>query len=81
MESGDGARVKDGEPSFLSRVRPHSGLIMRRRGGALVDLNMTAEMKIIQFSENIDKFPAKFDKFLKPDGLLNIEIRRVIHKS
>ena len=67
MESGDGARVKDGEPSFLSRVLPHSGLIMRRRGGALVDINMTAEMKIIQFSENIDKFPAKFDKFLKQD--------------
>ena len=64
------ARVKDGEPSFLGRVRPHSGLIMTRRGGALVDFNMAAEMKIIQFSVNIDKFPAKFDKFLKQDGLV-----------
>ena len=47
MESGDGARVKT--------AIPRSGLITVNRGGVLMDLNVTREMKIIQFPENIDK--------------------------
>ena len=57
MESGDGARVKT--------AIPRSGLITVNRGGVDVDLLVTAEMKIIQFPENIDKFTSYFDKFLK----------------
>ena len=58
MESGDGARVKT--------AIPRSGLItVRRRGGVDVDFNVTVEMKIIQFPENIDKLTGFFDKYLK----------------
>ena len=63
MESGDGARVKT--------AIPRSGLITVNRGGALMDLRMTMRMKIIQFSENIDKFTVFFDKFLQQDGRVN----------
>ena len=78
MESGDGARVEDGEftpalagfnPHFPGGVilfAPRSGLVtVGNRGGALVDLNVTAEMKIIQFPVNIDKLTSYFDKYLK----------------
>ena len=57
MESVDGVRVK----TAISR----SGLITVRREGALMDLNVTAEMEIIQFPVNIDKFTRLFDKYLK----------------
>ena len=57
MELSDGARVKT--------TIPRSGLITVRRGGALMDLRITAEMKIIQFPENFDKFTGFFDKYLK----------------
>ena len=63
MESGDGARVKT--------AIPRSGLITLNRGGALMDLRMTMRMKIIQFSENTDKFTVFFDKFLQQDGRVN----------
>ena len=63
MESGDGARVKT--------AIPRSGLITVNRGGVLMDLRMTMRMKIIQFSENIDKFTVFFDKFLQQDGRVN----------
>ena len=63
MESGDGARVKT--------AIPRSGLITVNRGGALMDLRITRKMKIIQFSENIEKLTVFFDKFLQQDGRVN----------
>ena len=57
MESGDGGRVKT--------AIPHSVLIIVNRGGALMDLNVTRKIKIIQFPENIDKLTGFFDKYLK----------------
>ena len=42
-----------------------SVLIIVRRGGALMDLNVTRKTKIIQFPENIDKLTSYFDKYLK----------------
>ena len=57
MESGDGVRVK----TAISR----SGLNTESRGGALMDLGKTRQMKIIQFPVNIDKFTGFFDKYLK----------------
>ena len=33
-----------------------------------MNLEMTREMKIIQFSKKSDKFTGFFDKFLKPNG-------------
>ena len=60
MESGDGVRVK----TTITR----SGLITVSRGGAIMDLRMTKEMKIIQFPANIDKLTGFFDKYLKSEG-------------
>ena len=57
MESVDRARVK----TAIAR----SGLNTESRGGVLMDLRKTMKTKIIQFPENIDKFPTKCDKFLK----------------
>ena len=52
--------------SDLARVEyPLPGLITVNRGGALMDLRITRKMKIIQFSENIDKLTSYFDKYLK----------------
>ncbi len=33
-----------------------------------MNLEMTRKMKIIQFSEKLDKFTMYFDKFLKTNG-------------
>ena len=57
MESGDGTRVM----TAISR----SVLLTVNRGGALMDLNVTRIIKIIQFPVNIDKFTGFFDKYLK----------------
>ena len=57
MESGDGTRVK----TTIAR----SDLITERRGGVLMDLGKTRQMKIIQFPENINKLTGFFDKYLK----------------
>ncbi len=74
MESGDGARVEAANTPALAGFNPYggsdsiccSGLVtVGNRGGALVDLNVTAEMKIIQFPVNIDKLTSYFDKYLK----------------
>ena len=45
-----------------------SGLITTSRGGVLMNLEMMRKMKIIQFSEKLDKFTMYFDKFLKTNG-------------
>ena len=45
-----------------------SGLITASRGGVLMNLEITREMKIIQFSKKLDKFTGFFDKFLKTNG-------------
>ena len=42
-----------------------SVLITVSRGGVLMDLRKTRQMKIIQFPENIDKLTRLFDKYLK----------------
>ena len=60
MESVDRSRVK----TAITR----SGLCTARRGGVLMNLEMTKKMKIIQFPENIDKFTSYFDKLLKTNG-------------
>ena len=75
MESGDGVRVKTAIPEECGQLTscpyegvnlaPLSRLSTESRGGALMDLNVTAEMKIIQFPVNIDKFTTFFDKYLK----------------
>ena len=71
MESGDGARVKTAISRPGQTLASRSRLTSVSRGGVLMDLEMRTEMKIIQFPENIDKFPTKFDKFLQQDGLVN----------
>ena len=75
MESGDGVRVKLASPEERGQLTscpyegvnlvPRSRFITESRGGVLMDLNVTAEMKIIIFPENFDKFTSYFDKFLK----------------
>ncbi len=57
MESGVRTRVKT--------TIPRSVLLTVNRGGALMDLRKTRQMKIIQFPENIDKLTGLFDKYLK----------------
>ena len=61
MESVDRSRVKT--------AIPRSGLCTARRGGVLMNLEMTKKMKIIQFPVNIDKLTGFFDKYLKTNGL------------
>ncbi len=57
MESGVRVRMKT--------AIPRSVLIIVNRGGALMDLNVTRIIKIIQFPVNIDKLTMFFDKYLK----------------
>ena len=71
MESGDGVRMKTANPSEKS-ANARSSLAFdlvrgafSRRGVALMDSGLISKIKIIQFPENIDKFPTNFDKYLK----------------
>ena len=58
--SSDGLDPQGGSASLCRSV-----LIIVNRGGALMDLNVTRIIKIIQFPENIDKLTGFFDKYLK----------------
>ena len=65
MESGVRTRVKTTIPRSGQSLTPRSVLITVNRGGALMDLNVTRIIKIIQFPVNIDKLTRFFDKYLK----------------
>ena len=71
MESGDGVRMKTAISRSGQTLAPRSGLSTVSRGGVLMDLRKTRQMKIIQFPENIDKFTTFFDKYLKSNAREN----------
>ena len=66
MGSGEGLRMKTANPPT-----PLIRGAFSRRGGALMERGWTMKMKIILFSENIDKFTGFFDKFLKNNIQIN----------
>ena len=69
MESGDGARVKTAISRSGQTLASRSRLTSVSRGGVLMDLEMRTEMKIIQFPENIDKFPQNSINFCNKTAL------------
>ena len=84
METGDGVRVKAAiaaypvgtthpssimtDPHRSANARSSLAFDREERGVAPMDLNVTREMKIIQFPVKLDKFTGFFDKFLKTNG-------------